>query len=43
LFGIDVEQSRGDGREPEPLLHHVDRDEEDGRDILLAGLLRRMF
>jgi hypothetical protein len=34
-----VEQSRGDGREPEALLHHVDGDEEDGRDILLRTTL----
>ena len=39
VVGIDVEQSRGDGREPEPLLHHVDGDEEDGRDIFLGTTL----
>src|ERR1700736_2192313 len=39
VVGIDVEQIRGDSREPEPLLHHVDGDEEDGRDILLRTTL----
>jgi hypothetical protein len=36
VVGIDVEQLRGDRRKPEPLLHHVHRHEEDGRDLLLG-------
>jgi len=39
VVGVDVEQRWGDGREPEPLLHHVDGDEEDGRNILLGTAL----
>src|SRR6267378_5382649 len=39
VVGVDVEQRWGDGREPEPLFHHVDGDEEDGRNILLGTTL----
>ena len=36
VLGIDVEQLRRDGGELQPLLHHGDRDEEGGGDLLLA-------
>src|SRR6267143_6363518 len=39
VVGVDVKQSLRDGREPEPLLHHIDGDEEDGRDIFLGTTL----
>ena len=36
VLGIDVEQRRRDRRELQALLHHVDRDEEGGGDLLLG-------
>ena len=39
ILGIDVEQLRRDGGKLEPLLHHLDADEERGRDLLLAHAL----
>src|SRR5579871_6790967 len=39
IRGINVKQLRRDGRKPKPLLHHIDRDEEDGRDLLLGTTL----
>jgi len=39
VVGIDVEQLRGDGREPEPLFHHIDREEEDSCDVFLRTTL----
>jgi hypothetical protein len=39
VFGIDVEQLRRDGGQLEPLLHHLNADEEGGSDLLLAPAL----
>ena len=36
VFGVDVEKRRRDGNEPQPLLHHLDRNEE-GRGDRLVG------